>query len=68
MARGGTQVKYFLDQDDDCHWYLIPLSEQVAWDKWCNSGFPDGEFYEKTIKWMINNPKDIVFENPEELK
>jgi len=25
---------YFLDKDDDGHWYVVPLCKSEEWDKW----------------------------------
>lgn len=25
-------MKYFLDTDEDCHWYLIPVDRRSDWD------------------------------------
>ena len=47
--------KYFFDQDDDGHWFMIPIARRDEWrswqgvdldkgdnyDKWCKSGFED---------------------------
>lgn len=29
------ETRYFLDQDDSCHWYLIPISKKSEWFEWC---------------------------------
>lgn len=28
--------RYFLDQDQSSHWYVVPLSRQEEWQAWCN--------------------------------
>lgn len=28
---------YFLDQDPDCHWYVVPVSQAKAWEEWLDS-------------------------------
>lgn len=51
----------FLDQDDSCHWYIIPEKNRAEWDKWRNSpdAWDDGEplFAER----IDGHPRDIVF-------
>lgn len=27
-------MKYFLDQDHSCHWYLVEASRRKDWDEW----------------------------------
>ena len=31
-----NRKKYFLDQDEDCHWYIIPNENRAEWDIWTN--------------------------------
>lgn len=38
---------YFLDQDGDCHWYIIPLDKSEEWSDWCNLDDDDQE------KWTV---------------
>lgn len=26
--------KFFLDSDNDCHWYVVPDEKREAWDEW----------------------------------
>ena len=26
-------MEYILTQDEDCHWYIIPVDKQVDWNK-----------------------------------
>jgi hypothetical protein len=28
--------RYFLGQDQSCHWYLIPVMYKDAWIEWCD--------------------------------
>jgi hypothetical protein len=48
-------MKYFFDQDDSSHWYMIPAERRVEWNKakemdmeidyshkaWCDAGWDD---------------------------
>lgn len=29
-----TEKRYRLEQDNDCHWYVIPAARQQEWDDW----------------------------------
>lgn len=31
-----TQQTYFLAQDRDCHWFVVPTAYQAEWAAWCN--------------------------------
>ena len=42
--------KYILIQDNDCHWYVIPVSKKVDWFNWCES---DNYGYEDLPKWAV---------------
>jgi hypothetical protein len=36
-----TTERYFLDSDNDGHWYVIPESKQQEWDDWLD--LPDDD-------------------------
>ena len=29
-------MRFFLDQDQSCHWYIIPVENREEWNKWTN--------------------------------
>ncbi len=29
--------RFYLDQDDSCHWYIIPLSKRQEWNEFLDS-------------------------------
>ena len=41
--------RFFLDQDQSSHWYIVPLSRKSEWDEWCELG---------------GSPTLVTFENP----
>lgn len=53
---------YRLIQDDDCHWYVIRLSEVDAFRKWLDAG-PYWEGYEgpRFDDQRVNGPASISF-------
>lgn len=58
-------MKYFLDQDNSFHWYIIPDENRKQWEEW--KEIPE----ENELAWtapafskIINGPSDVVFENP----
>lgn len=32
--KGPSENGFFLSQDDDSHWYIIPIERQQEWDNW----------------------------------
>jgi hypothetical protein len=61
-----TTNKFYLSQDNDCHWYIIPLEKQQEWSKWCNLDSEDENSWEPPdFAIPINgNPSSVIFENP----
>lgn len=58
--------RYFLDQDQDCHWYVIPVSHRVDWLNW-NSQDPNDERYwtpPDFAKPLGGSHTLVTFENP----
>ncbi len=58
-------MRYFLDTDEDCHWYLIPDTMRIEWNNWCRS---DAGEYTEAPKWarsLGHHPNMITFELPE---
>jgi hypothetical protein len=57
-------ARYFLDCDDDSHWYLVDASRRAEWEKWLNTPFyfPQPDFAEQ-----IDGPSRVEFENPKQL-
>jgi hypothetical protein len=35
--------RFYLAQDDDCHWYVVPFAKRHEFEDWVASGEPDGE-------------------------
>jgi hypothetical protein len=27
--------RFFLSQDNDCHWFVVPVARKGEWDVWC---------------------------------
>lgn len=63
---GPGPKRYFLDQDNSCHWYLVDASKREEWDKWVTldeddpAGWDSPDFAE-----MIDgHPNQVEFEAP----
>ncbi len=54
---------YFLDQDQSCHWYIIPMDKRKEWEDWNNLGktSPESEILPKFCK-PITHPRNVCFE------
>lgn len=60
--------EYFLSQDNDCHWYLIPLNEKASWQTFLN--FPEGSedsWNLPPFAQRVDGPHAICFSNPRTL-
>lgn len=67
-------VRYFFDQDDSSHWYMVPEELQEEWMEWSDTTYEDqmGEerFESLTDKFdqyrLGGGINHIMFERPEE--
>lgn len=59
-----TQPRFYLDQDDSSHWYLIPLAQREAWEAWLQL---DGEEAWEAPPWAVavnGSPTLVTFTDP----
>lgn len=61
---------YFLDNDDNGHWYLIPAERREEWVRWSNTGWDwEDDFADEANNWLINGgPSSITFFLQKELE
>lgn len=62
-----NRQKYFLSQDNSCHWYVIPDDKRQEWEDWCNLD-EDDEASWNVPEFAIEvggSPFRVTFENPE---
>lgn len=66
MAHPREVVRYFLDQDNDSHWYCIPLERRESWDAFCDLDTEDEESWNapEWAKPLDGHPNGVTFENP----
>jgi hypothetical protein len=58
--------RYFLDQDNSSHWYVVPVARQEEWDAWCNLDEDDERAWE-VPSWarpVNGSHQRVKFENP----
>ena len=58
--------RFFLTQDSDCHWYVVPVANRSEWDEWCNISSDDERAWTPPsfAKPINGNPSRITFEAP----
>lgn len=56
-----NNCRYFLDKDDDAHWYLIPIENRLEWEAFRSS---HGDYAPSFAKMLNYNISDMEFSNP----
>jgi hypothetical protein len=61
-------TRYFLDTDDDGHWYLVPVAKRDDWSRWRNIPSEDERSWEAPgyAKRLGGVPNRMTFADPEE--
>ena len=59
--------RYFLDQDNDGHWYVIPCENENEWEEWCNILEGDERGWQPPIfaRSVGGSPRLVTFNNPD---
>lgn len=59
--------KFFLDQDDDGHWYVVPVNKMPEWDDWLNLDPDDPKSWSMPtfVNYVGGSPSLVTFTNPE---
>ncbi len=62
----GGEQRFFFDQDDDCHWYLIPEDRRVEWYAWREIPLGDERGWEVPAfaERMNGGPEFYTFSSP----
>lgn len=58
--------RYFLDCDNDGHWYLIEANRRVKWEAFIEEAAPDGWELPPYATRLAGAPSNVTFEMPEE--
>lgn len=56
-------MEYFLDQDNDGHWYIIPLNKINEWNNWFNSEDYDNGIVPDYVEEVGGCPSNVIFKN-----
>lgn len=58
-------MRYFLDTDDDGHWYLIPAVIRGEWeDVGRNNAYEDFDFGSRGVISLGCHPNNVSFDEP----
>lgn len=57
-------MKVFLDQDQDCHWYMVQADKRKEWDDWVNMNQDDPAAWDapEFAKPLGGGPQEVEFE------
>lgn len=62
-------VRYFLDQDEDCHWYIVRDDRREEWEAWRNQDYYADDFAAyppENVAYSIGGaPNQVTFALPE---
>lgn len=64
-----SHPRYFLDQDNSCHWYIVPVANRAEWEAWCELDEDDeASWTPPAFATPINgSPTRVTFTDPEEM-
>ena len=59
--------RYFLDTDNSCHWYMIPVENRAEWLSWCALDEEDEASWTapEFAKRLGGHPNMITFADPQ---
>jgi hypothetical protein len=60
-------MRYFLDRDNDAHWYLVEADKRAEWNAWLALSDEDENSWRvpSFAKPLGGNPSSVTFDNPE---
>ena len=56
--------EYFLDQDESCHWYIVPEINRQEWNDWCDIDEDDEASWNVPdfAKELGTGPNAVIFQ------
>lgn len=66
-ATEAQAMRYFLDQDNSMHWYLVEADHGAEWDAWTSlpDDDPAGWACPGYAERLDGGPSRVTFENPD---
>lgn len=58
--------RFYLAQDNDSHWYVVPVARKAEWDEWCEIAPDDERAWDAPdfAKQVGGAYSLVTFENP----
>ena len=58
--------RFFLTQDNDSHWFIVPVDKRDEWDEWCEIPSNDERAWDVPdfARALGGSPSNVTFENP----
>jgi len=57
--------RYFLDQDNSSHWYIVRADKREEWDTWTTLDEDDPEGWKvPSFAYSIDGPNQVTFTSP----
>lgn len=58
--------RFFLDQDESCHWYLVDADYRTEWDAWTSLDSDNEESWNPPhyAEMLGGHPNQVEFINP----
>ena len=62
-------MRFFLAQDNSCHWYLVEAAKRAAWDAWLNLDEDDSASWTEPTyaRALGGSPSEVTFAEPNAL-
>lgn len=63
----GGDKRFFFDQDNDSHWYIVPVDHRAEWDLWRAIPAEDERAWVEPdfAKMMDGGPEHYTFTDPQ---
>lgn len=60
---GEEKRRFFLDQDNDGHWFVVPVSKYVRWEEWLSLDSEDERAWDvpEYITPIDGGPQGVCF-------
>ena len=62
-------MRFFVAQDDSCHWYLIPNEYREDWEEWSNLPYSEDDsrtWEAPKYARSIDSPSNLSFIDPKD--
>lgn len=59
-----SEQRYLLDQDDSCHWYIVPVDRHEAFSAWTEGEYDDDPEPPEGVTRIGGWPGLVTFTDP----